>query len=47
VLALVLLQAASRAGLVDPQALGVSLVACTLVWTATQVSLLGRREINR
>lgn len=40
VLALVLLQAASRAGAVDAQALGVSLVVCALVWTAAQVSLL-------
>ena len=47
VLALVLLQAASRAGLVDPQALGVSLVVCALVWTAAQVSLLGRQGTGR
>jgi len=42
VLALVVLVAATRAGLVDAGAVGLTLIVCALTWTATQVALLTR-----
>ena len=42
VLALVALAAATRAGLVDGAAVGLTLIACTLTWTGAQVALLSR-----
>jgi uncharacterized membrane protein len=41
-LALLALRAAEHASLVDTRVLGVTVIVATLVWTSTQVALLGR-----
>lgn len=41
-LTVLLLRAAARASLVDVRALGLTVIACTLAWSAAQVALLLR-----
>jgi ATP synthase protein I len=41
-LTVLLLRAAARASLVDVRALGLTVIACTLAWSAAQVALLIR-----
>ncbi len=43
-LALVLLAAATRAGVADGGAVGLTLIACALTWTTAQVAVLTRRS---
>ena len=42
VMALVVLAAATRAGVVDAGAVGLTLIVCSLAWTTTQAALLTR-----
>lgn len=43
-LALIMLRLADRAGQVDGGAIGLTIIVCTVVWTATQVALLSRSQ---